>query len=290
MAKKIFKGDEVLSKNLKSFNLEIYKDVERGEKVHNLEKVADVEYTPGEISPSVESFDEDVKMGRAVIVQESKNLSTKNFTPKSFDQQQLEEPQPEEVSEEVVEEEAEPEPAISEEELEAIRKEAYEKGLMDGLDKGRKEGEQKAHKNYEADKNAYIAKLEQTYSQVIESVKQFDSVVGDIDASLPDIIISMVKDIVGTERRVNDKIVTSVAKKSMEHLRELEKVIFIVHPDDKEHMQEAFPDYVTEADPNMEKGSLRVSTNIGEMNFCIERMLEEFVDKINEEFSQTEEG
>jgi len=285
MPKKIFKDKDINFDKLEIHSMEMYKDVERGEKLLKLDKVGEMEYTPGEIEHTISSFDEDIEMGRAFIVQEGK-VNSKSFTPKAFDV-----PEPEPVEEEVAEEEiVEEEPAISEEELEAIRQEAYQRGLSDGLAQGRTEGEQTACKSYEAEKADYLNNLTNTYEQVVQSLAQFKTAVDDIDESLPEIIISMVKDIIGVERSVNDSIVVSVTKKSMEHFRGLEKVVFLVNPEDVDDMREAFPDYDTEGDVNVVKGSLKVSTNIGEMSFCIERMMEEFVDKINEEFSQTEEG
>lgn len=125
---------------------------------------------------------------------------------------------------------------------------------------------------------------------MIAEVQKFSQAINQMDEALPDILVTMVRDIIGEERKINDDIVASIAKKSLSHLRELEKVVFLVHPDDLESMKAEFPDYETEADNSVVKGSLKVSTNIGEMNFSIERMLEEFVDRIHEEFSPTEEG
>lgn len=79
--------------------------------------------------------------------------------------------------------------------------------------------------------------------------------------------------------------IISVTKKSMDALREMEKIVFLVNPDDVGTMTAAFPDYETLPDRHVVKGSLKVQTNVGELNFCIERMLAEFVERIHEEFS-----
>lgn len=291
MSKKVIKDEFVKSDKLKHFGFEVYADVERGEKTKKLEKVGEMEYTPGEIDQEIVSFDEDIEMGRAVVVQD-KGKKTEKYAPQQFSEDEAalikkkaEEAEPEE------EPEPEPEvPVITEDDVRNAAEQAKKDGFKDGINKGRVEGRAEAEKKYEAEKADYIQKLDKTYEEVINGIKAYQDAVNQLDESLPDILISMVSDIVGQERKINNDIVTSVAKKSLTHLRELERVVFLVHPDDVESMRKSFPDYPTEADKDVAKGSLKVSTNIGEMNFSIERMLAEFVDRIHEEFSPTEEG
>lgn len=285
----IIKDDKLNPKRLRSFDLTAYGDVERGEKHHDLLKVGEMDFVPGESQPHVTSFDEDVELHRAVVVQDAHVKST-SFVPESFDAEPKEliktsEP---EIIEEIFEEP--PPPAITEEELEQVRKEAYQKGMADGLSRGIADGEQRARKEYEAQKSDYLAKLQDTYNQVISGLDVYKKAVAQLDSELPDMMSSMVTDIIGQERVLNDKIVVSVAQNSLRHLKEMEKVIFMVNPDDVETMTELFPDYETLPDRNVVKGSLKIQTNIGELNFCIEKMLQEFVERIHEEFSTPEEG
>lgn len=293
MSKKIIKDEFVPSEKLKKFGYSVYETVERGEKPKKLEKVGEMEYTPGEIDLEVFSFDKDIEMGKACVVQD-RDYKCEKYNPKDFSSEEakLANSKPEE--EEPEEEEPPPPPAITEEELEAARKEAYQKGLEEGLkqgeDKGYRKGKTESEKKYEAEKSDYLENLNNTYNKVIEELNSFKSAVDELDEALPNILINMVTDIIGEERKINDSIVTSIANKSLYHLRELEKVVFLVHPDDVESMKAEFPDYDTQADMNVDKGSLKVSTNIGEMNFSIERMLGEFVERIHEEFGPSEEG
>lgn len=286
---KIIKDDKLNPKRLRSYDLTVYGDVERGEKHHNLIKVGDMDYVPGEVTHNVVSFDEDVELHRAVVVQDAHVKSTA-FVPESFDAEPKElikasEP---EIIEEIIEEPQQP--AITEEELELIRKEAYQKGMSDGMSRGIAEGEQRAKKEYEAQKSDYLAKLQETYNEIIAGLDVYRKAVAQLDSELPDMMSSMVADIIGEERVLNDRIVVSVAKNSLQHLKEMEKVIFMVNPDDVATMTELFPDYETLPDRNVVKGSLKIQTNIGELNFCIEKMLQEFVERIHEEFSTPEEG
>lgn len=291
MSKKIIKDEFVKSEKLKHFGLQVYETVERGEKPKKLEKVGEMEYTPGEVDMKVGNFDDDIEMGRAIVVQD-RNHKAQKYAPKKFSEEELKKQAQQKEKEEKEEaEKEEPElPAITEEDLQKARQDARQKSLEEGKKQGRQEGRKEAEKKYEAEKNDYINKLEETYKEVIKSVDVFRQAVNQLDESLPDILVSMVKDIVGEERKINDNIVASIAKKSLSHLRELEKVVFLVHPDDLESMKASFPDYEARADNKVVKGSLKVSTNIGEMNFSIERMLSEFVDRIHEEFSPVEES
>ena len=283
---KIIKDQNLNPKKLRSFDFIVYEDVERGQKDYEFAKVGEMEYTPGEVALHVSSFDEEVELHRAIVVQDAV-VRSKKFVPESFDNHPKELVVQKEPEETVAEPEPE-KPSITEEELEEIRREAYQKGMADGLVRGQADGEQKARKAYEAEQADYLAKLQATYNEVIKEAGVFKDAVGQLDAQLPDIVSSIVTDIVGTERKINNQLVVSIAKKSMEALKDMEKIVFLVNPDDVGVMSTVFPDYETLPDRNVVKGSLKVQTNVGELDFVIERMLAEFVDKIHEEFSTPE--
>jgi len=290
MSKKVIKDEFVKSEKLKHFGFQVYETVELGEKPKKLEKVGEMEYTPGEISQTVSNFDQDIEMGRAIIVQD-RQVNAKKYAPKTFSEEDVKPIKEKKEDKTEEEEDQEPEvPAITEEDVAKACQEARKNGFEDGKKQGMQEGKTQAEKKYEAEKNDYMNGLEKTYNDVLGALEEFKKAVDQLDEALPEILVSMVTDIVGQERKINDNIVASIAKKSLSHLRELEKVVFLVHPDDVESMKASFPDYETKADKNVIKGSLKVSTNIGEMNFSIERMLSEFVERIHEEFSPTKEG
>ncbi len=286
---RIIKDQNLNPKKLRSYDFTVYEEVERGLKSYDYNKVGEMDYTPGEIGLTVRSFDEEVELHRAVVVQDAV-VQSKKFVPESFDNQPKEmvlHKEPDEAAEPAPEPEPE-KPSITEEQLEAVRRDAYQKGMADGLVRGQADGEQKARKAYEAQQADYLAKLQATYNDVVKQVNVYKDAVGQLDAQLPDIVSSMVSDIIGTERKINENIIVSVTKKSFEALKEMEKVVFMVNPDDVAVMNTVFPDYETLPDRNVVKGSLKVQTNVGELNFCIERMLAEFVERIHEEFSTPE--
>ncbi|WP_277657106.1 FliH/SctL family protein [Seleniivibrio woodruffii] len=285
---RIIKDSKLNPKKLRSFEFTVYEEVERGQRPFDLIKVGEMDYIPGETQMKVTSFDEEVELHRAVVVQDAGAVRPKKFVPESFDSA------PKELivhAEEAVQTEADAEPekpSITEEELEAIRREAYQKGMADGMNRGLVEGEQKAKKAYDAEQADYLAKLQATYNEVIAQAAVFRSAVDQLDAQLPDIVTSMVTDIIGTERKINNDLVVSVTRKSLDSLRDMEKIVFLVNPDDVATMSVVFPDYETQPDRNVAKGSLKVQTNVGELNFCIERMLDEFAERIHEEFGTPE--
>jgi len=285
---RIIKDSKLNPKKLRSFEFTVYEEVERGQRPFDLIKVGEMDYIPGETQMKVTSFDEEVELHRAVVVQDAGAVRPKKFVPESFDSA------PKELivhAEEAVQAEADAEPekpSITEEELEAIRREAYQKGMADGMNRGLVEGEQKAKKAYDAEQADYLAKLQATYNEVIAQAAVFRSAVDQLDAQLPDIVTSMVTDIIGTERKINNDLVVSVTRKSLDSLRDMEKIVFLVNPDDVATMSVVFPDYETLPDRNVAKGSLKVQTNVGELNFCIERMLDEFAERIHEEFGTPE--
>lgn len=156
-------------------------------------------------------------------------------------------------------------------------------GFTEGFSKGVRETEQKLQSEYEARKEDYINLLSRELEYVRKYISKLDSYIEEVDNVLPQILIKFIQDIVGLERKINDKLIINIVKKSLSKLKDIEIIDFIVNPKDVETVKEYFPDYNVIGDPSIMAGSLRVKTKIGEADFMIESVIEDLTKNIYEE-------
>lgn len=188
---------------------------------------------------------------------------------------------------------------IPEQEFEERLKEEYERGLKDGLEKGfitgKEEGfkegfqagyaeaEQNLNKEYQAKREDYLKLLQNELSNLNAYTKRLNSFLDSIDNELPKVVIQLIKDIVGIERKINDQLIVNIVKKAFSKLKDIEITDLIVNPKDLEIVQEFFPGYNVLGDSTVLQGSLKVKTKIGEADFTIESILQDLTKNIYEE-------
>lgn len=279
-------------KGLKEMDITSFGDVERGEKVYTLEKLKDTHAVSGEIPFLFASFDTAVNLGKARIVGDSSVYLDKHHKPDP-EPEVKPEPQKEEPKEfsETVFKEAEIKeepPVMDEKKLQELLKAEYQRAYNDGYKKGMLEAAENARKQYNKEKNDYIEMLQGAYKEVISRAGVFSSAVKELDSALPEMLTHFLETLIGAERKVNGRLIVSVIKKSLASLHELSRVVFRVNPDDLDTVRQAFPDYDSVADPAITQGGLRIDTSIGEMDYTIETMLENFKKLIYEELESTQ--
>lgn len=286
MSRKIYGKNR--QKQLTEMDITSFGDVERGEKVFALEKLKDTNAVNGEIPFLFANFDTAVNLGKARIVGES------SVFLENFDKKQEPEPEPvkeeqKEFSEAVFEEAVikEEPPAFDEEKIQELLKAEYEKAFNDGYKKGMLEAADNARRHYNKEKDDYIQMLQGTYKEVISKAGAFDSAVKELDSALPEMLTHFLETLIGAERKMNGRLIVSVIKKSLSSLHELSRVVFRVNPDDLDTVLKAFPDYEAVSDPAITQGGLKIDTSIGEMDYTIETMLENFKKLIYEELEST---
>jgi flagellar assembly protein FliH len=286
MSRKIYGKNR--QKQLTEMDITSFGDVERGEKVFALEKLKDTNAVNGEIPFLFANFDTAVNLGKARIVGES------SVFLENFDKKQEPEPEPvkeeqKEFSEAVFEEAVikEEPPAFDEEKIQELLKAEYEKAFNDGYKKGMLEAADNARRHYNKEKDDYIQMLQGTYKEVISKAGAFDSAVKELDSALPEMLTHFLETLIGAERKMNGRLIVSVIKKSLSSLHELSRVVFRVNPDDLNTVLKAFPDYEAVSDPAITQGGLKIDTSIGEMDYTIETMLENFKKLIYEELEST---
>jgi flagellar assembly protein FliH len=282
MSKKIIGKNK--QKNLKEMNIASFGDVERGEKPFGLQILKETNIVHGELPYHFASFDNIVTLGHARIIGET------SLTASVEEPEEEQEAEPAETlgfSEEIFKEEEPQEPRIDEEKLKELLKAEYDRAFDEGKAKGLAEGLAQNRQAYEKEKKDYLSMLNSCYTDVLSKANAFDAAVSELDSALPELLTFFLEDIIGVERAVNSALVVSVAKRSLNNLHELSKVVFKVNPADADILREAFPDTEVKADNDITKGGLKIDTNIGEMDYTIETMVENFKKLIYEELESS---
>ncbi|MBZ4643747.1 MAG: flagellar assembly protein FliH [Deferribacteres bacterium] len=175
-------------------------------------------------------------------------------------------------------------PLIDEKILKEAEKSAFDRGFKEGFDKGKAEGIAQQKSKYEADKKDYMSMLSENLKKVVAEISEIRKGIEELDENLPGLIIGFVTEIIGTERRINDKLIESVVKNILSQLKEYSDITFIVSPEDKDIVEGMNLGYDIETDPTVVRGGLKVKTNIGMIDFSIDTLVKEFKERINEEF------
>lgn len=160
----------------------------------------------------------------------------------------------------------------------------YDKGFTDGYKKGFAEGELSSKKQYQAQKEDYINTLKSGIEESIKQLKPIKDAIDDLDAQLPDMVLGFVREIVGFETVLNDRLIVSKVKSVLEIIRHYTDITFMVSPDDLQFVNELNTGYNVVSDKSLGKGDLKVKTNIGIMDFSFKTLLNELKDRLDEEF------
>jgi len=254
MPRKIVKG--VDTKGVASFNFKIFSTVDRG--------VSTFTYKPFEIKKHHD--DKDIKNN-----EEDNNITSEDIPLVSFPQEELEEK--------------------LKEEYERGLKDGLERGFISGKEEGIKEGYQKGYyeaeqnlqKEYQVKKEDYLKVLQAEVDLLKNYINKLSSFLDNFDNEMPKIIIRLISDIIGTERKINDQLIVNIVKRALNRLKDLEITDLVVNPRDIEIVQEYFPGYNVVGDGSILQGSLKVKTKIGEVDFTIESMLQDLIKSIYEE-------
>ena len=162
--------------------------------------------------------------------------------------------------------------------------EAKALGYQDGYAKG----EEDFSKQYEADKNHYLAKIDDFNQKTLAEITNISSIIKNIDESIADTVLGFVKVIVGAERKINDSFAVNLINNNLARLKELQELRFSVNPSDVEVVKQAFPNYVVSSDTSIDKGCVKVHSRIGEVSLDSDTMIADLERQINEEFGSSQ--
>lgn len=174
--------------------------------------------------------------------------------------------------------------------LKSAAEEAAEKANKEGYQKGFDEAKLQFEKAYMAEKQDYLGQLENRMKAAVNELTELRKSVESIDKDLPSIVLGFVKEIIGTERKLNDELVVSVIRNGLEKLKDMEDISFIVNPEDEHTVKTHVSGYALEVDPSIEVGGFTVKTRIGEVDFKIETLLENLEKSINEKLTTSEDS
>lgn len=167
-------------------------------------------------------------------------------------------------------------------EKETARKQGYDIGKADGV--------AEATRQYEAEKADYMAVLQAMFDEAKGELSRLHEVMQQLDEQIPELIITFLKEIIGIERKVNDRIVLSVIRQNLERVMELENVVFLVHPFDLAAVREAFPEYGAAGENSIRQGGVKIRSKIGEIDLSIETLVANLETQIHEELAASQEN
>lgn len=169
---------------------------------------------------------------------------------------------------------------ILQDELNKAKKKSYDEGFQ----KGKAEAEKNSKKVYEASEKEYWDTLKKNMDEVrkeIDSIKDFTE---SVDKELPNLVLNFVKSVIGEERKINDELVISLIKNNLSKLEGLQDIVFYVNPEDLESVKKHFSDFDIESEKDVKKGSFKVKTKIGEIDFDIDLLISDLKKEIDEQF------
>lgn len=166
----------------------------------------------------------------------------------------------------------------------------YDKGFNDGYKKGFSEGEASSKKTYEAQKEDYLKVMKSGVEETVKQIQPLKKSIEELDEQLPDLVLGFVKEIVGFEALVNDKIVVSSVKNVIEKIRQYSDIAFIVNPEDLSIVKDMNTGYDVLSNSSVHKGDLKVKTNIGFIDFSLKTLFAQLKERLDEEFKSSKQS
>ncbi len=145
---------------------------------------------------------------------------------------------------------------------------------QNSYDKGYAEAKEKYDRAFKIEEEDYKTNLEETLRTTRENIDEINNKLKDVDRMMPMFILDFVREIIGVERKINDKLILNVIRNNLEKLENFAEMKIVVNPADMDTVQETFPEIPMESSPEVTRGGFRVETNVGEVDFTIESLLE----------------
>ena len=168
-------------------------------------------------------------------------------------------------------------PVPTAEELEEIRKAAYEEGMelgkKEGFEFGQREGLEKAKNDIES----RLEQFDQIISLLDEPLKQLDE---EVESSLVQLTISIVRQLVRREIKTDPTQIVGVVREALSVLPiNSRNVRLVLHPDDAELVREVYDlssseiGWKIEEDPTFSRGGCRVLSDVSQVDATVESRL-----------------
>lgn len=158
--------------------------------------------------------------------------------------------------------------------------------LVTAREEGRKEGiadgEERSRKDYFAQREDYMSKLDTFNQAALGKLDEIDKTIKAIDEEVGKTVLGFVRSIIGAERKINDAFVVQLIKANMERLRELKVIKFVANPADVAVLKSVFTDSVIDADASVAKGGIKIISKAGEVDLDSSTMIADLEKQINE--------
>lgn len=156
-----------------------------------------------------------------------------------------------------------------------------------GFEDGKKAHEAEVERKYQADKKDYLEMVQKSWNEALSEVKKFDDTIKTLDQQIPEIIIGYLRELIGTERKLNDAFVTNLIKSAINKLTDTQQLIFMINPEDADIVTETYPQYGVSIDPSIPKGSVKIHSKTGDVDLSIDSWINSLETQINEQFKSS---
>ncbi|KEY91530.1 flagellar assembly protein [Candidatus Photodesmus blepharus] len=193
-------------------------------------------------------------------------------------------------------------PPLTEEDIESIKKNAYQEGVLKGKETGFKKGYDKGKKQgldvgYQEgvdqgkikgikEGQEFIQQQVQTFIKLADKFNQpLEMITDQIEKQLIDMILILVKEIVHIEVKTNPKIVLDTIKQSIKALPISEHTTILkLHPDDIEIIHSFYSKkeldsrkWILSAESTLNRGDIQIKVNESNLDYKIEDRIQSVI-------------
>ena len=193
---------------------------------------------------------------------------------------QAAEPEPEEEPEEELPPEPEPDPAPSAEEIAAIKQAAHDQGYAEGLTAGQEAGKAQGLTEGQQQITQHCTQLEQLCHQLETPLRQLDQ---QVEQTLLQLVQQLARGVIRAELKWAPEHILSLVQEALAQLPERATEITVyLHPSDVDQVQQAYALSAErqsrrqfEADPSLQPGECRVTSNHSRVDVPLEARIEQ---------------
>jgi flagellar assembly protein FliH len=157
--------------------------------------------------------------------------------------------------------------------------EAYDKGYQEGLSKGQQEAQKRV-----------AGLLNDLRAMITEGQKILEGMFRDQEPEIKKLVCDIVSRVVQAKLDEDDEIVVRIAKKCIGMAADRQSIRIMIHPDNKEIIEEWYPEFTRmyddiekvsiEIDPRVSKGGVIIESGTGGIDGRIDKQLDIFNETI----------
>jgi len=180
------------------------------------------------------------------------------------------------------------------EELDNIKKEAYDKGYKEGLEAGKREGEAIGYKNgLEKAQREFEEKLEmfgKNLAVSIENIELFkEKVLNNAKADTLELAVLMAKKIVSREITLNPETFISIIEESLKNITAKDKINIFLNNEDYNLIKQkslVFADndkIILSSDSKLKRGEIKIISDLEQLSYSIDENIEKLGENLKNE-------